>query len=77
MILVSAASILLVFSLIFLVIYVTGTVQLNNAMDTLTDMISENGGRFPAINGDRRRPKEMPRNDFITSEAIASYHIIR
>lgn len=68
MILVSAVSILLVFSLIFLVIYVTGTVQLNNAMDTLTDMISENGGRFPDFNGDRRRPKNIPRNDFITSE---------
>lgn len=68
MILVSAVSILLVFSLIFLVIYVTGTVQLNNTMDTLADMISENNGRFPDINGDRRRPKEIPRNDFITSE---------
>lgn len=68
MILVSAVSILLVFSLIFLVIYVTGTVQLNNTMDTLAEMISENNGRFPDFSNNRHRHDGFPRMDFINSE---------
>ena len=69
MILVSAVSILLVFSLIYLAIFITGTIQLNNAMDTLTDMISENDGRFPEFPKNRRpHDNRFSRMDLINSE---------
>lgn len=48
-IVVSAASVLLVLSAIFCLIAWTGTRQLNNTVDALTDVISSNGGRFPDL----------------------------
>lgn len=46
-ILVSAFSVSLVFLLIFGIIYIVSTSQLNATMDILTDVISKNGGVFP------------------------------
>lgn len=46
-ILVSAFSVSLVFVLIFGIIYIVSTSQLNATMDMLTDVISKNGGVFP------------------------------
>jgi hypothetical protein len=46
-ILVSAFSVSLVFVLIFGIIYIISTSQLNATMDILTDVISKNGGVFP------------------------------
>ena len=46
-ILVSAFSVSLVFLLIFGIIYIVSTSQLNATMDMLTDVISKNGGVFP------------------------------
>lgn len=44
---IAASSLLLVFSAILLMIYILIQQQLNQAMDTFTDMISGNKGRFP------------------------------
>lgn len=66
MILVSVAAVVLVVSLIYLAIYLSGTVQLNHVMDTLTDTISENDGRFPAFDPKHRVPSaNFPQTDKI------------
>lgn len=44
---ITAFSIGLVFALIFAIIYLVSTFQLNDTMDMLTDVFSENDGRFP------------------------------
>lgn len=48
-ILVSALSVLIVFAVIYGAIFVTSSIQLDQTMDTLTDAIASNGGRFPAF----------------------------
>ena len=65
---ISALSILIVFSVIFAGIAVTNRIQLNNTMDTLVDVIAENGGHFPDFN--RQSPQRPPRHDqnLITEE---------
>lgn len=62
-------SVILVFTVIFLLIYSFGTRQLNETMDALTDRISDNDGRFPEWKDDRGNP-EMPvgEPDFMTME---------
>lgn len=69
-ILVSALSILAVFSAIYMGIYLISTGQLNHMMDTLTDLICENDGRFPQWkeNPPPRPPGERPHRDMITPE---------
>lgn len=57
MIVVSAVSIALVISIVYLAIFLFETLQLNNIMDTLTDTIAENGGSFPAFDRDRFNPR--------------------
>ena len=52
MIVVSAVSIALVISIVFLAIFLFETLQLNNIMDTLTDTIAENDGSFPVFDRD-------------------------
>ncbi len=46
-ILVSAASILIVFLAIFATMFIMSNIQLNHTMDALTDIIASNGGVFP------------------------------
>lgn len=58
---ISALSILIVFSVIFAGIAVTNRIQLNNTMDTLADVIAENGGHFPDF---ARQPPQRPGKDF-------------
>lgn len=58
-------SVVLVFTAIFFLIYCVNTRQLNEAMDALTDRISDNDGRFPEWKDDRGNPG-MP--DFMTME---------
>lgn len=60
MILVSAVSIALVISIIYLAICLFGTLQINNIMDTLTDTISENDGRFPAFDRNHSTSHRSP-----------------
>lgn len=62
-------AVLIVFSIIFLLIYIFSTKQLNETMDALTDRISDNGGKFPEWRDDRGDP-ELPGglSDFITME---------
>lgn len=52
MIVVSAVSIALVISIVYLAIFLFETLQLNNIMDTLTDTIAENDGSFPVFDRD-------------------------
>ena len=67
---ISALSILIVFSVIFAGIAVTNRIQLNSTMDTIVDVIAENGGQFPDF--DRQPPqnpgKDFPGKDIITEE---------
>ena len=65
---ISALSILIVFSVIFAGIAVTNRIQLNSTMDTLVDVIAENGGQFPDFN--RQSPQRPPSRDqnLITEE---------
>lgn len=62
-------SVVLVFTVIFLLIYSFSTRQLNETMDALTDRIADNDGRFPEWRNDRGNP-EMPIGvpDFMTIE---------
>lgn len=62
-------SVILVFTVIFLLIYSFSTKQLNETMDALTDRISDNNGRFPEWRDDRGNPG-MPAGtpDFMTME---------
>ena len=46
-IMISAGSVSIVFAVIFGIIYIVTTTQLNQTMDMLTDVISENNGMFP------------------------------
>lgn len=64
---ISGISVISVFIIIFAAIYIVSTHQLNTAMDTLTDRISSNDGRFPEIDEENPPP---PRgfSDFITEE---------
>lgn len=52
-------AVLVVFSIIFLLIYIFNTNQLNDTMDALTDRISDNDGKFPEWRDDRGNP-ELP-----------------
>lgn len=61
-------SIFLVFSLIFLLIVLFSSAQLNGAMDMLTERIADNGGRFPDSRGGRLPPDNRRFPDFITAE---------
>lgn len=56
--------------IIFLLIGLFSTVQLNSAMDQLTDRISANGGRFPnkLYSGRLNKDGSRPLTDFITEE---------
>lgn len=62
-------AVLVVFSIIFLLIYILSTKQLNETMDALADRISDNDGRFPEWRDDRGNP-ELPVGlpDFMTME---------
>lgn len=62
-------AVLVVFSIIFLLIYIFSTKQLNETMDALTDRISDNDGKFPEWRDDRGNP-ELPGGlpDFMTME---------
>lgn len=69
MIFVSAISIAVVISLIFLAMYVVGVRRLEDTMDMLTDAISENGGFFPAFDPQHPLPSVgFPQVDIITPE---------
>ena len=67
---ISALSILIVFSVIFVGIAVTNRIQLNSTMDTLADVIAENGGQFPdfELQPAQRPGKDFPGKDIITEE---------
>ena len=56
------ASVIAVFAMIFLFIYVLSTRQLNSAMDMITDRISQNGGVFPEV--DEAHPMPPGREGF-------------
>lgn len=69
MIFLSAVSVAIVLSLIFLAIYLIGMRQLNATMDMLTDAISENDGWFPPFDPDRKYPSaSFPLMDIFTPE---------
>lgn len=62
-------SVLLVFAAIFFLIYGISIRQLNEAMDALTDRISDNDGRFPEWRDGRGNPgMRMDMADFMTME---------
>lgn len=56
MILISAVSITLVITIVYLAICIFGTLRLNSIMDTLTDTISENDGYFPVFDHGHSNP---------------------
>ena len=49
-IIISAVAVSVVFALIFGMIYIASTSQLNHTMDMLTNVISKNDGVFPDFN---------------------------
>ncbi len=62
-------SVLLVFTIIFVLIYSFSARQLNETMDALTDRISDNDGRFPEWRDDRGNPRiPVGVPDFMTME---------
>ena len=66
---ISALSILIVFSVIFAGIAVTNRIQLNSTMDTLADVIAENGGHFPDFNRQSpQSPSDRGHSGLITEE---------
>ena len=67
-ILVSTISVIIVFSLIFVAIYLIGHFQLNNTMDALTEVISSNDGLFPNFADIKPHFERFPERDFITPE---------
>lgn len=69
-ILVSAASIIIVFFTIFAIMFVMSNIQLNHTMDALTDAIASNGGVFPEFNeaGYRLPSDGFPYTNVITEE---------
>ena len=63
------ASVIAVFIIIFALIYVFSTNQLNSAMDVITDRISQNDGVFPELDDEHPLPEGVGRfPDFITAE---------
>ena len=70
---ISAASVLLVFLLIFLIICFVSASQLNGTMDMLTDVISSNDGVFPNFN-EMENPPELsgPHEELFTPETRLS-----
>ena len=69
-ILINAVSILLVFTGIFLFQAVSGVMQMNRILDTLTDAIASNDGVFPAFQPSGRSPLSdwLAYEDVITEE---------
>lgn len=69
-ILISAVAVSVVFALIFGIIYITSTSQLNNTMDMLTDIIAKNDGVFPDFNEMDRpsAPLDFHQGSFFTPE---------
>ena len=67
-ILISGASLLAVFAVIFGLIFGLSTRQLNQAMDELTDRISLHGGQSPVFDDAHRPPADRIPPDFITPE---------
>lgn len=67
---VSAVSIMIVFSGMFLILFILGNIQLNNTMDILTDEIAANGGVFPEFDASARPLPSggFPYTDVITEE---------
>ena len=55
-IIISAVAVSVVFALIFGMIYIASTSQLNHTMDMLTNVISKNDGVFPDFNELERPP---------------------
>lgn len=66
-ILVSAASILIVFSVIFAIMFIMSNIQLNRTMDALTDAIASNNGVFPEFN---QTARPMPSGRFLDADVI-------
>jgi len=66
-ILVSAASIVIVFSIIFTIMFITNRIQLNNTIDTLADAIASNNGIFPEFD---TSVKPLPSEGFPYSNVI-------
>ena len=69
-ILINAVSVLLVFTGIFLFQAVSGVMQMNRILDTLTDAIASNNGVFPAFQPSGRSPLSdwLAYEDVITEE---------
>ena len=69
-ILINAVSVLLVFTGIFLFQAVSGVMQMNRILDTLTDAIASNDGVFPAFQPSGRSPLSdwLAYEDVITEE---------
>lgn len=67
---ISAASVLLVFSLIFTAICIVSVSQLNGTMDMLADMIASNDGTFPNVDEAESPPAQNSflRSQFLTPE---------
>lgn len=65
---ITAFSIGLVFVLIFMIIYLISTFQLNDMMDGLTDLLSENEGRFPDERNPSADSSQAFRNIFFSPE---------
>ncbi len=69
MIYISGAALVVVFLVIFSIICVLGTRQLNTNMDMLCDRISEGDGRFHPFDKEHPRPPDMERfPEFFTAE---------
>lgn len=69
-ILASMVSIMIVLTSIFTVMFIMGNLQLNHAMDELTDAIAANDGVFPQFEDIARRlpAGPFPHTDVITEE---------
>ncbi len=68
-VMISAASVFLVFSGIFLLLLIFSKIQLNRSMDSLTDTISMNGGSLPDIDASEHSSSQFfPSSDVITEE---------
>lgn len=69
-IIISAVAVSIVFALIFSIIYIISTTQLDNTIDMLTDIIATNDGVFPDFNELERpsAPTGFQQENFFTSE---------
>ena len=66
---ISTISLLTVFCIIFLLIFILNTIQLNAGIDALTDMISEHNGHIPKEPPENLNKKPLPQMpNFITKE---------